>query len=121
MVERELRSKENFLNFIEETCEAKGIQITELERRAGISLGLISRWKHKGSPYLANVLKLLQLLDVKLILRTDEPEDNSGMKEENKQILDEDVLLIALVIKILKGNIDSSEKQKLCRILEVFV
>lgn len=41
MVERELRSKEDFLKIIVEICESKGIERSKLEKEAGISIGMI--------------------------------------------------------------------------------
>ncbi len=122
MAERELRSKEDFLKLIEEICESNGIPKSQLEKEAGISQGMISRWrKSNHTPNLYNVLNVLQFLDVKLILRTNEPEDNSGVEEENDPILDENTLLISLMVKILKSEIASSDKEKLYKILQVFV
>ena len=122
MAEREMRSKEDFLKIIEEICESNGIAKSQLEQEAGISQGLISRWRKSDYiPNLYNVLNVLQFLDVKLILRTNEPEDNSGMEEENNHILDEDTLIISLIVKILKSEITSSDKEKLYQILQVFV
>lgn len=122
MAERELRSKEDFLNLIEEICKSKGIQKSQIEKEVGISQGMISRWrKRNNTPNLSKVLNVLQFLDVKIILRTNEPEDNSGVEEESNPVLDEDTLLISLIIKILKSEITSSNKEKLYKILKVFV
>lgn len=122
MAERELRSKEDFLNLIEEICKSKGIQKSQIEKEVGISQGMISRWrKRNNTPNLSKVLNVLQFLDVKIILRTNEPEDNSGVEEESNPVLDEDTLLISLIIKILKSEITSSDKEKLYKILKVFV
>lgn len=122
MAEIELRSKEDFLDFIQEVCKSRGIKTMQLEEGAGISQGIISRWKKSEyMPSLYNVLNVLQFLDVKIILRTNEPEDNSSVEEENNPILDEDTLLISVMVKILKGEIASSDKEKLYKILQVFV
>ena len=122
MAERELRSIDDFLNLVEEICKSKGIKVRQLEKEAGISLGMISRWrKSKMTPTLKNVLKILRLLDVKIILHTNELKDNSEVEEENNPILDEDTLLVLLMVKILKSEIDSSDKEKLYKILKAFV
>ena len=121
MAERELRSKDDLLNLIEGICKSKRIQITQLERETGLSQGLISRWRNDYNPKLTNVLNVLQFLDVKILLCTDEPEDNSGVEEEKNPILDEDTLIISMLVKILKGEITSSDKEKLYKILQVFV
>lgn len=123
MAEIELRSKEDFLDLIDEICESKGIQKSQLEKEAGISKGMIARWrKNNQIPSLRNTMKISQLLDIKIIFRTSEPEDNSGLKEEIiSSLLDEDTLLMAAMIKILKSEIASSNKEKLYKILKAFV
>lgn len=123
MVEREVRSKKDVLEFIEERIKAKGIGRTQIEKEARISQGMISRWmnEYKCTPSLSSVISILKVLDAKIILRTNEPEDNSGVKEEKNFALDEDALLIALLVKILKSEIASSDKEKLYKILEAFV
>jgi len=122
MAERELRNIEDFLNLIEEICESRGIQKSQLEKEAGISPGMIARWrKNNKYPNLRNTMKILQLLDVKIILRTRDSEDNSGIEEEKISSLDEDTLLISVLVKILKSEIASSDKEKIYKILQDFV
>lgn len=112
MAERELRSKDDFLKLIEEICEARGITNSQIEKGSGISPGMISRWKKtENTPSLHIIMKVLQFLDVKMILSTNEPEDISGVEEK----------LISLMVKILKSEISSSDKAKLYKILKIFV
>ena len=59
MAERELRNIEDFLNLIEEICESRGIQKSQLEKEAGISPGMIARWrKNNKYPNLRNTMKI---------------------------------------------------------------
>lgn len=130
MVEKEVRNKEEILEVINQLRESKKITMNEIERQCDIGMGTTSRWKNGASPSLDNILKILKYLDVKMILCTDELEDNScakeielendsGKKEKDREAYIDDLILM-LTNHILR-NATLSDKEKLSKILQAFL
>lgn len=134
MVEREIRSKEEFLEFLNELKDAKHIDTVNLEKKSGIGRGTIFRWD-KASTTLNTMLKVLSFLDAKMVLRTDELKEEHAESESEKteevetmdtehgdtEISELDKLILNSAEKALKNCNSLSEKERLYKILQAFL
>lgn len=134
MVEREVRTVEDLLGYIYKIKDIKHIRIRKIEAECGKAQGYISRWK-QFSPSLDNVLKVLSVLDAKMVLRTEELEDECTESESEKteeveardmehgetEMSELDMLILNTAEKALNNCNSLSEKDRLYRILQAFL
>ena len=121
MLKKQVRSVEEILELIELIKSSQNITMMQIEKECGIGTGTISRWKN-ATPRINNVLKVLDFLNVTIVLYTEKldacesGESTNAIAEEN---LDIDTALVILLMKILKSN-TLSDKEKLYKILQAF-
>lgn len=94
----------------------------------------MSRWKNY-SPSLKKVFNILSVLDAKMVLRTDELEEEQAESESEKteevkamdaehneiEISELDMLILGTVEKALKNCNSLSEKMRLYKVLQAFI
>ena len=119
MVEREIRTKEELLEFLYELKEAEHINVFDLEERSGIGHGIISRWK-RHAPNFISVLKVLSTLDAKMVICTDHLEEKWP---ENKKtaMLELDRMILGTAKEALKKCNSLSDKKRLYKVLQAFL
>lgn len=78
MLEKEIHSSSDALAFLEEVWTSKGVSMSELESKAGISIGMFTRWKNqKDIPAVTKLLRLLDAFDVTLTFKVANTEEES--------------------------------------------
>ncbi len=134
MVEREVRKVEDLLGYIYKIKDIKHIGIRKIEAECGISQGYICKWK-QFSPSLDNVLKVLSVLDAKMVLRTEELEEECtesesenteevetrDMEHGETEVSELDMLILGTAEKALKKCNSLSEKERLYKVLQAFL
>lgn len=83
MLERQMLSDNDVLDFMERVREARGVSRSELETAVGISPGMISRWRHAQS-FSKNkevLYKIFEYLEIEFILRSDVIEEDAELQE----------------------------------------
>lgn len=78
----------DLLACIDEVAQQSTIKISSLEQNVGISAGLISRWRKDNSiPKIDSVLKLLENLDLELVVKEKgSEEEKTNLAFSNQQI-----------------------------------
>lgn len=134
MIEREIRSEKDLVDWIHEVIDIKNMKMRKIEAESGKSQGSISRWK-KFSPNLNSVLKVLSILDAKMVLRAYESEEEQAESEIEKteevetmdtehgetEISEFDMLILDSAKKALKNCNSLPEKERLYKILQAFL
>lgn len=113
MVEREVRTKEDILEWIYKMQRKKEISITAIEKKCEIGAGCISKWK-RADPSTGNVLKVLSVLNVKLVLQIDELEEDNSHSEL-------DILIHNTAREALKNCKSLKDKERLYKVLQAFL
>lgn len=113
MVEREVRAKEDILDLIHEVKRKEKIPNAAIEQQCGIGVGSISKWK-SSDPSIGNVLKVLSVVNVKLVLQIDESEKDNYHSEL-------DMLIRDTAEKVLKNCKSLSDKERLYKVLQAFL
>lgn len=100
MVEREVRSIAEIADFIYQVKKGKKIKLEELGKASGVSQVTIMHWKSEMHGANVNsVIKVLSVLDVQIVLYTDE------LKEERVQVAGDIVSFIDKVLGYKKISI----------------
>ncbi len=128
MAEKNIRTGEELIQYIRELIFRRNIPIGELEKKAGIATGYISRiTKEKISPNVSLVLNILNALEIDILLVDESSNDDkvySILKtkclEEDSTLTDRKLLyLISTIVK--KKDLTVSDKKRICKILEAFL
>lgn len=102
MVEKNITTVDELVEFIYRYIANSEISIVELERQCGISQGLISRWKSLSlKPSFTSLINILNSLNIDFFLKSSENSDSKSMEQEIHSI-DE-------LIKFICWCIDNSE------------
>lgn len=113
MLEREVRRKEDILEWLHKMQDKKKISNADIEQRCGMGAGCIGKWK-KSDPSIENVLKALSVVNIKLVLQIDELEEDSYNSEL-------DMLIHNSAEKALKNCKSLSDKERLYKVLQIFL
>lgn len=113
MVGREVRSKEDILEWLYKMQREKKISNTAIEQQCGMGVGCIGKWK-RSDPSIGNILKVLSVVNVKLVLQIDESEKDNYHSEL-------DMLIRDTAEKALKNCKSLSEKERLYKVLQAFL
>ncbi len=102
MLERQMLSDNDVLNFMELVREARGVSRSELETAIGVSQGMISRWKNSQSFCKRKELyKIFEYLEIEFILRSNAVEEDAELQED----VQEEVLRKPTKEEYLNGEI----------------
>lgn len=113
MVEREVRTKKDILECIHKMQSKKKISNAAIEQLCKMGSGCIGKWE-RSDPSIENVLKVLSVVDVKLVLQIDESEKDNYHSEL-------DMLIRDTAEKALKNCKSLSDKERLYKVLQAFL
>lgn len=134
--EKKVLSSEDIVNFIYEIITIKNLRKKEISKKAGIHINALALWKNKGvNPYLESTLKVLSVLEAKMVLCTYDLEEECAEGESQKtekveamdaeysetEISELDMLILNSAEKALKNCNSLSEKERLYKILQAFL
>lgn len=83
MVEKIIRSSNELVDFIYQVIDIEGVLVRDVEKIAGVSKGMLSRWKSsKQQPRVNYIVHILNYLDVAFILKSSKDSQNKQIEQE---------------------------------------
>ena len=135
-VEEKVLQRVDILNFICQISESNKLSLTKVATNAGLSVAVLHNWKNKNvNPRIDVVLKVLSVLDTKMVLRVDGLEDECtesesenteevetrDMEHGETEVSEFDMLILGTAEKALKKCNSLSEKERLYKVLQAFL
>lgn len=135
-VEEKVLQGLDIVNFVCQISESKNLSLFKVAENAGIGANVLYGWKDKNiNANIHNVLKVLSVLDAKIVLRTEELEDECTESESEEteeveardvehgetEVSEFDMLILGTAEKALKNCNSLSEKVRLYKVLQAFL
>ncbi len=127
-------TKEDIVNFISQIITIRNLGKAETFKKAEIHINAFALWKNKDvNPFLESVLRVLSVLDTKMVLRAYESEEERAESEiektEEVETMDtehgeteiSELEILDVAKKAFKNCNSLSEKERMYKVLQAFL
>lgn len=111
------KSMEQEIHYFDELCyfiflciDNKGITVGEVEKKSGLSQGILSRWKKSGQTNFRSLMNVFNSLNIQIILRF------SKSEEEKADKVNEEIL--AYINAIISSDMTLSHRKHILKYLK---